>query len=128
MDKIAACVLIPHPYHEDLFLGVSRKGKKEINCLPGGTTEEGETVSQTAIRESIEETGLRPTAIEEIFKSVDSEGWECTTFLVHYHYGKIETTEDIQIGWVTREELISGPFGDYNKRLFEVFDKRNSEE
>lgn len=120
MNKIAACAIIHHPT-EDLFLAVSRKHNHEAFGFPGGAVEPGESLTECMIREVKEETGLDVKVCEEIFSSIDEEGWECTAFDVLLCVGALETKEDIVIKWATKKELIDGPFGRYNEKLFERY-------
>ncbi|OOQ61967.1 NUDIX domain-containing protein [Mucilaginibacter pedocola] len=65
---IAACVLIPH---NDLYL-IIRKRSTQQWTLPGGIVESGESPMAGAIRECLEETGIRPS-IEGLYHVYYSE-------------------------------------------------------
>lgn len=116
-----ASLLIENEYGE--YLCVSRKTDHNQFGLAGGKGEAGETPIETAIRETYEETGvvisnkkLNPILIRECggYKS--------------YSYHVMVTKSDIIINhnephvvkWGTKEDLLNGPFGEYNKIMFET--------
>ena len=71
-----------------LLMKRAAKGDQEGTwAFPGGKIEDGETPEQAAIRESYEETGLKPASMEQI-DHTDNGAVEFTTFLA-----KTEQTE-----------------------------------
>ena len=74
-------------------------------------------MEDAAIREAFEETGLKIFDLEMVFEIVWKDRFQ-QTFVAKYS-GEIHSDEPHVIKWLTKEELINGPFGEYNKLLFE---------
>lgn len=110
----AACVLIVSD--DGKILAVSRKNDPTDFGMPGGKTDPGESNLQAAARELQEETGLIATNLKEVFVDNDGE-YETHTFMGEIS-GAIDTPESGVIRWVAPKVLVSGMFGDYNRRLF----------
>lgn len=121
--KQAVCALIRHKTHPRLFLGVTRRGTTDQwGCL-GGKIEPGENPRDAIIREVKEEAGVTffPSWLPcfELICSGDED------YLTYCFSGNISSKMDFKseegckVDWVTREDLESGPFGEYNKKLFE---------
>lgn len=116
----AATVLI---INNGLFLGVSRKDNHSSFGLPGGKFEEDESYEKAAIRETLEETGVIIKDLEPVFERSDGE-FNTVTFMPNeIDISNMESKEGAIVKWCSREELESGIFGEYNKRLFEKLSK-----
>lgn len=130
--KAAVCALIIHPdTHGKHILSISRRDNYKAFGLIGGKVDPGETLEQAVIREVLEETGFEFTILANVFerfckgKEQDySDSFTTTTFLGTVNWlpplnwkGQIEGEGIIK--WCTRQELIDGPIGAYNKTLFE---------
>lgn len=116
----AACVLSRDS--QGRILAVSRKNDRTKVGLPGGKVDLGETDEQCAARELMEETGLLATNLKLVFVS-DCEGEKtyltsCFTCDVEGELRQIPGEGEVR--WVTAEELLAGPFGKYNRELFDT--------
>ena len=114
--KIAASVVLINP--EGLILCVSRKDDFTSMGLIGGKMEEfDESPEATAIRETLEETGLRVSNLRLIF-AIHKNGFMGYTYLADYE-GEINHNEPHVVRWTTSDDLINGSFGKYNQLVFE---------
>ena len=105
---------------DGLILGVSRRGQPTLFGLPGGKVDDGETIHEAMARELQEETGLIADRLSLVFSDVsagDVTYWN-SSFTCEAH-GELKAEEGFTVAWVTKETLIAGPFGAYNKKLFE---------
>ena len=96
-------------------------------CLPGGKLESGERAEQAASRELLEETGLLfpPDCIRHLYSGADIPGWVTTCFYYPYKVyadvNKIVPQEnEAPAKWGTWEELFDSPFGNFNRKIFEI--------
>lgn len=113
----AACVITRSSgsTEEVLILQESQPGRWDI---PGGSIDPGELPAQAAIRETLEETGLKVVAIEHFFLSEQTEIFKCTaighaqspdngdTFSVHYE--DLSSLEPEEGRWPYVSMLIEG--------------------
>ncbi len=117
MLKEAVTVLLIN--EERKILAVSRKNDLNDFGLPGGKVEPGESLMEAAIRETKEETGLNISDLKNVFIRQDDE-YIVTTFIANNYSGNIHTNESGRVAWVSKETLIQGCFGLYNKKLFDA--------
>lgn len=114
----AGCIAI---MQDGKVLAVPRRGSTNKWGLPGGKVEKGETPRQAALREMVEETGvsLDPSYLspEAIHAAVDCLGTLTHTFYYQGPHINPTTGDTGQPQWVTWEELIEGPFSDYNSTV-----------
>lgn len=117
INKLAACCFIQRP-SDDKILAVSRKYDKTQFGLPGGKVEPHESIESAAKRELFEECGVVATALKKVFVDSDSGEFETHTFICDVqNLDNLQSSEEGQIAWVTWDVLLSGPFGEYNKKL-----------
>lgn len=108
----------------NLVLAIDRSNSGQIG-LPGGKAEIGEEPKLTAIRECYEETGLQILDCKEVFAAVvnGDVDYYTTAFLVKDYVGDLNSSNEGNIVWVTKEDLKNkdkSPFYDFNKQLFEI--------
>lgn len=95
-------------------LAVSRRDNLEDMGLPGGKTDEGETVEEGLIREVREEVGIHVSSFRPILIRTSH------TYLVHVFEileweGTPTSVEGTTVRWMTPEELAKQPtFGTFN--------------
>jgi 8-oxo-dGTP pyrophosphatase MutT (NUDIX family) len=120
----AACVLITH---NGLVLSVSRRDDHTKFGLPGGKVDPGETSIEAAVRELYEETSIKvsPEDLTLIYAEEDSAFFYCECFVVKYlpSFEPKNMPNEGVVAWKEWEDLFNGPFGSYNKRLFDVISK-----
>lgn len=112
----AACCLVLAD--DGTVLAVSRKDDPMAFGLPGGKVDPGETPEQAAARELHEETGLQATSLRQVFVRKEDDGFTTTTFVCKVS-GQIDTPESGVVRWVTPQTLFDGPFGGYNRALWD---------
>lgn len=107
---------------EGLVLGVSRKTDYNDFGLPGGKMdpEDDNDPTNTAIRETLEETGLQISNLRLVF-AIHKSGNMGYTYLANYK-GEINHNEPHVVKWVPFERLIAGSFGRYNQLVSESLD------
>jgi 8-oxo-dGTP pyrophosphatase MutT (NUDIX family) len=115
----AVCILV---LNDNKVLGVSRKDNPNDFGLPGGKVEEDDYINpnpleHAAKRELLEETGLIITSLKNVY-SAPLGKYIATCFLAEVE-GSIFTHESGVVKWCDKEEIISGCFGEYHKKMFE---------
>jgi 8-oxo-dGTP pyrophosphatase MutT (NUDIX family) len=117
----AVCALVRRENGD--ILAVSRKDDPNAFGLPGGKIDPGEGPVVAIIREMKEETGLDFLNVSAIFLAQCPGGKDGVSYLTHCFtgdiVGDIHTTEKGIVAWVSEEMLLKGPFGEYNKKLFD---------
>ena len=112
----AVCVLIQLPNSK--ILAVTRGSNLTALGLPGGSCKLGENIRDAAIRELFEETGLVLIDPSPIYDG-DFDGRHVWAFSGSFR-GTIQHSDEGQVVEATPEEILAGPFGDYNRRIFEA--------
>lgn len=100
--------------HKILLCFQEKLSGQKVYCLPKGHIEEGETPENTAIREVLEETGIKainPRFLDKIdyFFIQNQEKVKKTVYfyLMDYESGDFQPNrETINIGWFHKEEAI----------------------
>lgn len=129
MQNVCACVLVISS-ETNKILAVSRKDDPSKLGLPGGKFEnslDNYSFSSTAIRETLEETGYTvfiPNP-SQCFSAEDQYGNIVYTYIAYIDVTKPrkEVKEQGRVVWASVPELIEGPFGEYNSKLFSLFDR-----
>lgn len=120
--KKAVCALVANV--QGKILARSRLDDETKFGLPGGKVEEGETLEQAVVREVKEETGLDffPTMAVYTRPCRGETDYETTTF-IGIASGVLHSEEAGVTRWVDEQVLLDGPFGPYNKELFDAVEK-----
>jgi 8-oxo-dGTP pyrophosphatase MutT (NUDIX family) len=119
-----AAVLVT--YNEDnKVLGVTRGLDSVLYGLPGGKIDIGESAETAIIRETLEETGMTAFNLIEVYQAVDCDGWDVHVFLGDVA-GMMEGSDEGLPAWVTWEDLFEGPFGKFNRELYEFLNSSES--
>jgi len=114
----AVVAIIPHPRGKRYLLGVSRRDDHTAMGLPGGKVEPGEKEEDAIVREVFEETGLEFSDPIIIFADIEHETNTVVFAYIGKALGDFHSSEEGLTRWTTPEELLAGPFGRYNKKLF----------
>lgn len=127
MQNVCACTLIINP-ETNKILAVSRKGDPSKLGLPGGKFEsslDNYSFTFTAIRETLEETGYTVFIPDpsKCFYARDQYHNIVYTYIAYIDVTvpRKEVKEEGHVAWASASELIEGPFGEYNSKLFSVF-------
>ena len=119
---------------DGLVLAATRRGTTDQWGLIGGKQDPGETIDECAVREFAEETGIRlqlPPSF--IYKRICEAGSDGKSFDVSVY--QVTNIDDIQrlikefpvakevepgimVGFVPLQEIFIGPFGKFNRDLF----------
>jgi ADP-ribose pyrophosphatase YjhB (NUDIX family) len=110
---------------ERSFIGIFRASNNPGIALPCGKIEDGESAREAALREFLEETGVK-CRITKDAPFVDFVGnTEVTMFFGDIHLGEervpLKSSREGISGWYTKEEMLKGPYGDYNLKAFRHF-------
>lgn len=124
--KYAALMFIKHP-DELLYLGLKKHGKDDWG-FPGGKVEPGEKVDAAAIRELKEETTLEILPNDKVVFvfATDAKEFLVSTFRLETDRKKFnfENSKEGTVDWVSREQLETGTYGEYNKKLFNLLENK----
>lgn len=120
----AVCLLLKK---DNKYLATTRRGTTDQWGLPGGKVDRGEFPKQALVREVEEETGIKLDiySIECVFSEDCGPGKDGRIFHCHayiYHKPINEEPKSMEDGiltdWVSFDDLVNGPFGGYNRNLF----------
>lgn len=124
------------PFKDIPILAVSRKYDLTQFGLPGGKLDQNETTHQAAKRETFEEVGYWPKTFQHILTEPDHNkkyNFNCTAFLSSFSKEDLLTIKDSYINnencivkWTNWTEIFNGPFGLYNKNVFNKLEKKFS--
>lgn len=116
-EDLAVCVCA---LKDDKVLAVARRGTTDEWGLPGGKVEVHEDPKDAIVREVQEEAqiSINKELLTPVFTRNDADGFFVITYL--YQENITEVPEQGDAGparWVTWDDLLKGPFGEYNARL-----------
>jgi 8-oxo-dGTP pyrophosphatase MutT (NUDIX family) len=102
----------------DQVMGVARREDATEWGLPGGKVEPGEDLKEALVREVKEEANifLDKDKLEHIYETEDGP-YLAHAFLYH---GSVPDPEQGDAGpaeWISWDELLEGPFGEYNQAV-----------
>lgn len=127
MRKAAVMLIIEN----GRILSISRRYDQTKFGLPGGKLEPNEASEVAAIRETLEETGVKVSKCIHIFRREelsDRPGGE--DFITDCYYalewsGIPQDSEEGKVEWLSEQELIGnkGAFADYNTKTLSTFRK-----
>lgn len=115
---------------DGLILSISRRNDSTKFGLLGGKLDTNETPEQAAIRETIEEAGVKVSKCDFIFRRDEPrENNNGEDFHVYCFYAlewegePIHSSEEGEVKWLTEKDLTTdkGAFADYNRRTLEAF-------
>jgi 8-oxo-dGTP pyrophosphatase MutT (NUDIX family) len=127
----AACLLLVRK--DNLVLAVSRKNDHNDFGLPGGKVDPGESSYQALQREVWEETGivLKSAMLSIPIFTALCPGPKEDRSKVHVNtcFISAQTVDDKPtqregegiVAWVSRQVLLEGSFGSYNKQVLDLF-------
>ena len=107
------------------YVMVSRKDDSNAFGLPGGKVEEGETLVNAAVREIREEIGflINPDKLHGLLNRKDGD-YEVLTF---YYDDPVDIknlyTKEAGVIAEGRDELLTGPFGEYNEVVLQKYER-----
>jgi 8-oxo-dGTP pyrophosphatase MutT (NUDIX family) len=126
--KLAAGVIVTSPFDPNLILSFRRsKGNKERGAsLPCGKAEIGETPLQAAVRECREETGWTVSVDDKLpfIAEEKKDGFKVYIFSASINQSierEIFNGEEGEPVWATPEDLMNGPFGEFNRDALQHF-------
>jgi len=116
----SACCLVTR---DDKVLSVSRPGRESALALPGGKREPGESDRTTAARETWEETGIIVMNLSSLFEG-ECEGYWCTCFEAESFFGEPRNRGEGLVSWVYPAQLLQGAFQEFNRKVFDTWEKK----
>jgi 8-oxo-dGTP pyrophosphatase MutT (NUDIX family) len=117
--KLAVCALLYNERGE--ILGVSRRNRPSDMNLPGGKVDPGETPKEACEREIFEETGLKISNLELVYRAPCIGG--DTDYDTHTYTAKFEGVPEAKepgfvVKWVPWGEILgTNTFAAYNRGL-----------
>ncbi len=116
--RLAVCVCA---IKDGKVLAVARRGTTDEWGLPGGKVDHGEDLAEALVREVWEESFIKldkDKLVPDFFRA------DPPFIVLTYLYNGVINEPPIQgdagpADWVTWEQLLSGPFGEYNAKLKE---------
>ena len=118
--KIASTLLLLYPKEKDIyFCLIERPHYEGIHSnqisFPGGKNEEGETIKQTAIRETFEEVGVDPISIN-VIGEMTQVYVPPSNFLIHPFVGYCDYKPDFRADKREVDNIIEVKLSDLSKK------------
>ena len=128
MRKAALMIVV----RDGKILSVSRGAGASVWALPGGKAEVNETPEQNAVRECLEETGIKVHSCVHVYsRAVPAEGkngedFHSDCFFATDWSGDVIASEEGDVEWLTVEELsvTRAAFPEYNKKCLQIFKEK----
>lgn len=123
----AACLVLVHP--TDNTIAVCSRRSSTIYGLPGGKMDPGETMAETAARETGEEIGIwtEPLKLESLFADAipgERDFWVETFVAVSPSTDIQQMESDITVKWTTWEAFLqNNAFKTYNDDVYAAYQK-----
>lgn len=112
---------------DGLILGVSRRDNKTKFGFAGGKMDPhlDKDSKDAAIRETLEETGIRVNDCVFFFERTDDKFHSSCYYALDWE-GKPTKSEEGEVEWLTAEEMIytKAAFGNYNRNALKAFKKK----
>lgn len=121
--KYAVCCLLMN--NEGKVVAISRGEDTTKWGLPGGRVEHNESLDVAVVREMYEETGYVIAAPQSVYTAFvpGKSNCLCTTFVGHVVAQAPDSPRSSPfegyVRWVHPQLLVEGPYGNYNRALFE---------
>lgn len=100
------------------ILAIKRNNKPIGFGLIGGKSNKDESDTDCLCREVKEECGLNIIASYKVFEDISQTGKFWVSTYIAFLDGEIKSSDEGEIVWVSMQDLIDGPFGEYNLKLF----------
>jgi 8-oxo-dGTP pyrophosphatase MutT (NUDIX family) len=103
------------------FLAILQGDRKRRVAFPGGHVEPGESPSEAARRELLEETGLRVLQLQQLGRVVDDKR-EAFVFSAVAE-GVPRRSAEGAILWVRPESFLQGHYGEFSRHALALWDR-----
>ncbi len=125
MVKRAAGMVVTSKY-TNAIVGV-HSVKRDAWGLPYGTLQEDETFKEAAIRECLEETGIKIIGCIPLYGPYMTNGHEAVVYLATAWEGMPTGSAEGEVDWIDRKVLTTqGPFSETNKLLMQALNNHET--
>lgn len=120
----ASVVIVKHKIEPDTFLGIKTRKRKLVE-FPGGKIDEGETPLSAAIRECIEETGIRMQDPIYYIGDYFDGSYMCSVYYTENYTGFVTNSIEGEAGWFHKRAFLTGAYPEWSKKKFEMLKALN---